>query len=307
MKNKTTKRGYLTLELVIVIVIVASLIGVSLIAGNKVLKMTDVTRISKEYQAFSQAIIQFYQTKGRLPGNIPSMELSGNLYNTVLASNLSKVTDMTCGNETCQVPSNQITGIKSTIAFQQMAISNYIASNIISTTYQISSTNACLASATENFHNIREKLIPASKYSDQTSWLIGFDSSLNSQKLSPKNSIIYDSTIYPTFSNKPRLILFNSASYRGTSSTTCEIDVANNSSGFMGSGTIAADIAYDLDVKLDDSMPSSGYIVSENDTGTTNGKCTSTETNLQNRVYTNSTSDDGKIGCIMTFLVNFQP
>ncbi len=300
------KNAFLTLELVIVMIIAISLMGASMIAGRKMLKSADVSRIISEYETLSQGIIQFYGAKNRIPGDIPLAEMGGNLNSTILQANVSKIS-VGCTANKCITASGQITGIKAVTAFQEMASAGLISDNLASISYTIASSNACLASTTENFYTLRNKLIPGSRYSKQASWILGMDSSLSTENLSPANSVIYNPTIYPTFNGKPRLILFNASNYRGTGGVTCEVDVANTNAAFMGSGAVSPDIAYEIDIKIDDGLPSLGWIVSENDRNALQ-KCTDglldATTNVSTRKYTNSDANNGKEGCVMTFLIN---
>ncbi|QED22930.1 type II secretion system protein [Candidatus Deianiraea vastatrix] len=297
--KRSKKRGFTMVELIIVISVVVSMTYISLLAGQRLLKAANVARIISEMKHFSSGIIGFYQLRGYYPGDLNSTGMQASLSSSTILYNLNNVKDNCPGLTKCKPATGHISGMKSIIAFQQMAKLEFITSQI-DLTKTIQTSGGCPSSASENLFTLRNSMIPGSSYSREIGWMIGRDFSGITELLSPKNSIIYDSSIYNNFDGKIRLILSNLSSYSGTMAS-CDIDVANTNSLFFGSGALSPNYAEDIDIKIDDGKPSSGRVVSENDT---NGNgCTDTSATILSRKYKDSREEDPKKMCIMTFIV----
>lgn len=293
------------IEIVIALVIMLGLIAIVTTAGIRMLKSADITQLISERKMYSEAISEFYDIKKRLPGDVPLSEMQGDLNIVAAKNNITKVISETPSSQEIIMMSKIITGRKGMLAFQQMGLAGLIPTQNLDVNYQIQSTNGCLNSSTENFSSIRNKLLPTSKYSKNIVWIMSADSDLYpALQYGPKNSVIYNSSLYSRFTSKPRLTLFMASNYIGNGITDCYVDVNNATAGFMGSGAISADISAEIDLKIDDGKPSyfGGSFVAENDQ---NGNgCTTTESDISQRQYLKNSDQSGLKSCILTFLVD---
>jgi len=289
------KSGIMVLEVLIVLIITASIMSLSLIAGKRALKSLDLTRIISESQNLSKAVIEFYQIKNYIPGDVPLADLTADLSTNPIPKNTITVNNE-CSTTQCTMGTGHVTGRKSILAFQQMSKVGLI--NMIDETVAVVTSDSSLYSSMKN------KLIPSSKYNKNAAWLIGMDSISHTTKLSPQNSVLYNLELYKIFQSKPRLILFAASNYGYSDSIYREINVANTQSKFMGSGSVNANLANEVDIKIDDGIPNSGFVIGENDQGTNGFGCTDTSVSILSRKYLDSDSNLAKKSCIMTFLIN---
>jgi len=284
--KKNNKSGmFLSIELVSVLVIVATLLAGTTAGIVSLIKQFKAYKIIQEYTKFSKAITSFKGVYGFYPGDLDISDLTGSLNNPTLKANQELISSYSPASYSALFTTshtNHISILKSQLAFPQLSKAGFVDNEV--NIAKCNNTNLGF---------------PIADFSNQAAWVIGMDSintSITDNNM-PKSSAIYDNLVYSNFSNKPRLILFG---YKNLS--TCVIDTnAGNA------GVVSADIAFIVDDKIDDGKPVSSYGIVHADAQISQNSCKITLTGGETVLdfdYQDSSNYSSNSACIMTFLVN---
>jgi len=294
IKNSKKKGLFLSIETIGVIIIITAIAAVVVAGIAHLFKMYKVYQVSRDVAQYSEAVSQFKMTYGYLPGDLPLSKLNGPLANTFL------MTDMgTCNGGLSLGYINRSAGI--TIAFRELYISKLISSAINTTASVPGITSGC-SSTYSLTALVTDLYAPVASWDSNLAWVLS----------SEVPAVTYDGVIGTTVLapywgfNRPRLTLVRHSGSTGTGPVP--------SIGSQLLGALSPTIAYYVDIKLDDGIPSDvgSNVIGQGVSGALS-KCTSiastittiANTTLVNTLkYQSSSDDSGSNGCIMTFGIN---
>ncbi|QED23936.1 hypothetical protein [Candidatus Deianiraea vastatrix] len=279
-------------EITVVIMITTAISLMAINAVKSLVNSHTVYKISQEATNIFQAIQNFKNAYTAFPGDLPCADLSnGKFSGGYLQTNCNTIMTTTpaTSDDIFTMPlSRHINIYKAQLAFAQMVKAEFLDYEI-DMNYQLPAKCNALSSA-------GGKTLPISRPLKISSWVIAFDTSsyvVNTANQTPQNSVAYTSDIYPNVTSKIKLVLFNNSSI-----ANCTIDVNS------GIGAVSSSIAYMLDLKIDDGMPSSaqGKVIA--DAAATN-KCkttVATGASITSSQYQDNSDNTRNNACVLTFI-----
>ncbi len=270
IQSRNKKKGlFLSVELIVVVIILALIVAIVVAGMGHLLKMYKIYRMSKDISMYSEAILSFKNTYEYFPGDVPSASLTGVLNNTTLKANIVKIeAEAVAANSGVSATydkafgNGRISPAKGMTSFASLAIAGLIPVNGLDITTAITSVSA----PGMDFSKQAKWTAPIASFDKSLFWSILMDVS-TAETNYVKGSVVYNS-VFPSyaddFSGNPRLVL---AKYTDAPSGT-SVSRIDNTAAF---GALAANIAAALDAKIDDGLPLSGRMISE-DIVATGGK-----------------------------------
>lgn len=278
----------LSLELVAVLTVLTGILTATVAMSTFGYRSYRVSQISKQINEISIAANEFKNNFNFYPGDISYLDLAGEMNSSVLKTNHSNVISYqqltSSSNAPISARSWYISVFKSQLAFAQMTKSGLFNFDK-SLTYTLSSSCGGIS-------NIAGNLLPNVNGIGNAVWIFALDYTQDSSLQTPINSIVYDSVMYSDFKNKLRIIAISSQV------SGCYPNISN------GIGAISSDVAYDLDVKIDDGLvsDSSGKMIA--DASGSGGTCKSLNPGTSNPtvkdynyLYNSSRKSDS---CVLT-------
>lgn len=304
MKSKILKKNkkaiFLSMELIIVLTVITSLLSVTTFMGLRVYQNSKITKIINQIDEIRASISSFESTFGFYPGDVNLEVINSGINLSIVKNNYAKVitaeepTDGNTDSLFTSAKSDSISMQKSQLAFQQMSVAGMF-DFPKSQNYQISETSGC-----DNLSQTAGNLFPYIKDHKDAVWMIVMDVvdystyPQNFSYLSPSGGIVYNALFYSNFSGSPRLLGV------GTNFTGCSPNVS------AGIGAISSDLTYGIDQKIDTGNPKDANSVLLADGISGAGGCSYIPTNIANatifdEVYSMSTSDVPADRCVITF------
>ncbi|QED23515.1 hypothetical protein [Candidatus Deianiraea vastatrix] len=262
---------YLIIEIIAVLIISVGLtVGTIKIVAIAV-RVYKIHKHSVDISNISEGLIQYKQVNGTYAGDTPAAKLTGAAAgNTFLLADIAALPATATGQ-------GYVADEVASIVFRELYLGKFISFNI---------NIAESASATAKLYDLVSKtFLPTSSIDDSLAFFVtsANNSSIGSLATGGPNP-------------SPKIYLFR----YGQMTTAAKLTFGG--SGNVGqAGALAATVASELDLKIDDGKCNFGNLLANNPATGAATLCCDTA-NLTGTGYTSNSSDNGSNGCIMEFL-----
>lgn len=236
---KKAKKKYglmISVELIIAMIIISSLVTIVGIAGKSMLDSAKISRISADLSTYKDSMKNFYELYGYFAGDVVANNNFVKLSTGAVNANITKVEQSCSGNE-CKMGNGILNERKAILTFQQLAASGFLSNQVIDTGFALNASGILNTVAQNYFTAIDAKFLPG---------LRGFS----------------NATVLPIIKNENGknvlyMVAFGAKNYHGGG----EFLVASPN---VSNGAISATILNELDFKIDDGSPLTGIVRAEN-------------------------------------------
>lgn len=318
---------FLSIEVVAVIIIIALLVGIVVAGIVHLIKSYKIYKVSSEFATYAEAVTNFRNTYTYLPGDLSVNSLSGALADptAALGTSINDIAGLSGVAATDKVFENGIVGpAKSMLAFRELALTGLIPKSAVNIGVVVNFATTKLSAVS-----------PTAGFDGSLMWIFGADSlaggtcsafAQNTVASANPAATVRGSLIYnPCFpgyadiwASTPRLALVRKSGAATVAGTSTVQQVAVEGAW----GGLTSNLAASIDVKLDNGLPATGTIISDNagngtaQTDGATGGCsvfkdgTLASTNVANdftdsskNIYRKNSSTDPSQSCITTFLI----